>query len=672
MRPIITRAAMVLAMLTGPAMAQTNFANVTVFGDSLSDDGNIPRVLPPAFLQTVVPGGFLQPPYYGYHFTNGPTYAESLNRLLGVASPLQDYAYGGAFSAPLNETLGSVTVSGTNIIPFLNPSANPLLPAGFDSSLQGQIRALAASGGRASANDLYVVWGGANDYLAMATALQAQPNLSQTQALAIIRQQVGTTVGNLATDVTMLAGMGGRNFVVPLLPNLGATPSFNGSATTAQLGFTTSQLHAQALSQTMGQLAQSLGIRIIPVDLFTISQDITANPAKYGLSNVTSQCYNNAQAGLAVTASGTPATACANPASYEYWDPVHPTAATQALIAQAVVSSVEAPMTIGAESKLADIQAQSLFDALSSRSAALRQGATGLSLLMPDGSSASLGGNSDKPLSAYVIGSYGQGSRDTQTNQFGFGYSNTNVGIGFDNRIQPGFALGAMLDFDDATADLNGGMGNDEVRAYGFAVYATAFSDNWYASLAGTYNYTDWSSLNRNAIVAAQTAQANTSGQMLGAKAEAGYMLHMAGLTFGPAADFRAARMEIDAYQETGAVGLNQSVGQQNFNSLISELGAQAAYPVTSGGMTYVPNLRASWNHQFSDTPGNIATALVSAPDTTVITPLDPWARNWARLGGGVEVRSAGGLSILADFDTTLGRSDGHDYSGLVRVKYDF
>ncbi len=672
MRRMVAGATVLLSVVAGPAMAQTNFADIAVVGDSLSDNGNIPKVLSPAFLQSVVPGGFLQAPYYDYHFTNGPTYAESLNRLLGVSSPLKDYAYGGAFSAPLNETLGSVTVTGTNIIPFLNPAANPLLPASFDSSLQGQIRSLAASGARAGANDLYVVWGGANDYFAMANALQAQPSLSQTQILAIIRQQVGTTVTNLSTDVGMLAAMGARNFVVPVLPNLGATPSFNGSATTAQLGYLTSQLHAQALSQAMGQLAQTLGVRIIPVDLFTISQDITANPAKYGLSNVTGQCYNNAQAGLAVTTSGTRATACANPASYEFWDPVHPTAATQAMIAQAITSSVEAPMTIGAEAKLADIQAQSLFDALSSRSAALRQGATGLSLMMPDGSTANLGSNPDKPLSVYVVGNYGQGSRDTQTNQFGFGYSNTNIGMGFDNRIRPGLALGAMLDFDDASADLNGGMGNDEVRAYGFAVYATAFSDSWYASLAGTYSYTDWNNLNRNAIVAGQTAQATTSGQMLGAKAEGGYMVHMQGLTFGPAADVRAARMEIDAYQESGAVGLNQSVGQQNFNSVISELGGQAAYPISSGDMTYVPNLRASWNHQFADLRGNIATALVSAPDTTVITQLDPWARNWARLGGGVEIHSTAGLSVLADFDTTVGRNDGHDYSGLVRVKYDF
>src|SRR5215475_10356647 len=75
------------------------FANILVFGDSLSDIGNVSQATP--FLtQPKTPG----PYYWNGRFSNGPVYAETLATGLGLpalvnsASGGTDYAYGGALT----------------------------------------------------------------------------------------------------------------------------------------------------------------------------------------------------------------------------------------------------------------------------------------------------------------------------------------------------------------------------------------------------------------------------------------------------------------------------------------------------------------------------------------------------------------------------------------------
>src|SRR3954470_5215942 len=75
------------------------FTNMVVFGDSLSDIGNVSQATP--FLtQPKTPG----PYYWNGRFSNGPAYAETLAAGLGLpalvnsASGGTNYAYGGALT----------------------------------------------------------------------------------------------------------------------------------------------------------------------------------------------------------------------------------------------------------------------------------------------------------------------------------------------------------------------------------------------------------------------------------------------------------------------------------------------------------------------------------------------------------------------------------------------
>ena len=660
MKKFLAGTALCLSLAAHAASAQ-EFSSLVIFGDSLSDTGNIAKLVPSSLLTTIPSGtsGVPVPPYYNYRFSNGPIYADTLGAKLGISSPTLDFAVGGAYSGKLNETIGAVPVSGVNLAPLLNGlnAVTPLTPTPIDTSVQGQITSYLTSGAPVSSKGLYVVWGGANDYFAMATAIGAQSNLSTTQIQGIVAQQVTATVTNLTTDVAALAKAGARSFIVPTLPNLGGTPSLNGSATTAQLGQLVTFSHNTALANAAGALGQQMHVNIYLVDSAGLFSDIQANPTKYGVTNVTQACLTSAGV-------------CSDPSSHLFWDGVHPTTGISQLFAQAMTATVEAPLVIGAQGQMADIATQQIFDGVSSRVNALWTGAGGLTLSGPNGAVSHV--DTDSPVSFYVSGSFGGGNRADRDTETGFHYTHGSVQGGADVRAGDRAAFGLQAGFGTTGATLKDGMGDDDMRTYSLALYGALFGDDWYGSLSGFYAYQEYDKLNRNTYVAGQVAQGTTSGTDLGVKIEGGYMFHEAGFTYGPTAELRYARINIDSYTESGAVALNQTVDNQGFNSIVSQVGVQVSRSFETGGIVWRPTLRANWDHQFSPNSRDVYSRLASLPQATIDTSLPRTGQNWARLGGGVNVQANQWVSVVADVDGTAGRADAQDVSGMVRILCQF
>ena len=148
--------------------------------------------------------------------------------------------------------------------------------------------------------------------------------------------------------------------------------------------------------------------------------------------------------------------------------------------------------------------------------------------------------------------------------------------------------------------------------------------------------------------------------------------MQLGDLSIGPAADLRIAHYRIGSYAESGAVGLNQIVERQGADSLIGEIGGDAALQTSFAGYSLVPQLRIGIDHEFRNPVRTIVTRLASQPATFVATPLDPISDTWVRLGAGVNAEIADRLSALLDFDATVARGRTEDYSLVARVKYDF
>jgi outer membrane lipase/esterase len=622
----------------GMASAQSQYSGIVIFGDSLSDPGNIPK-----FFGIDYPA----PPYFENQFSNGPVYAKYLNSLFGIGTPLQDYAIGGAES-------GSANIGG---LPG-NPSIG--LP---NAGINGEISLYLESKPTPSAHDLFIVWGGANDYLDLVQSFSGL-GLSGAKLNAYLTSPTGpvtVTVGNLVTDVTRLAQAGVKNFVVPNLPDLGATPLLNSNKTTATQGAQLSTIHNQELAAAMGQLQQQLHVNITIVDIGAVFKGLLANPARFGINpaHTTQECLLNS--------------ACvANHQNYLFWDDVHPTGLIQQELSEVFQASLNGPTTVGAELDLDKVVQQDLFDHISARTAALRLGAAGLSFSNVGGASGTIGGDGDHGLSAYITDSYGWGSRDARSNVAGFDYNHNMTSGGVDYRISDWLAAGALIGYSETNDTLNNSLGSQSFNSYQAAIYATAFVGGWYGSLAGTYAYEEWDKLNRNVVIGNQVASASTNGHVLGGKLESGYVVQMGDWSFGPAAELRAAGYHIGSYTERGTFGLNQEVDSQNTASVVGQFGVQAALATMIGDYAVTPQLRLNYDHEFHGSPRAIVTRIASQLSTSVTTDLAPEGDNYARVGVGVDVKLNSRFSALVDFDSTVGRGDGEDYSMLARLKGSF
>lgn len=265
-----------------PARAAESYSRLYVFGDSLSDSGNF-------FAATGQPG----PPYVGGRFSNGPVWAEYFASLLGV--PATNFAFGGARTDASNQ--------------FNPPAPVP--------GMRTQVNNYLASTPAADPRALYVLWGGANDYL----------NGGQTNP--------AVPVNNLIGEVSDLAARGARNFLVVNVPDLGTLPGTSGRPVAAPLSLLTAA-HNAGLASALNGLRPRLpgGANLFLFDVNALFREARTDPAVFGFSNVTT----------AYLAGGS-----GDPNRYLFWDDVHPTTAAHQLIAAralGVVSVVPEPGTL--------------------------------------------------------------------------------------------------------------------------------------------------------------------------------------------------------------------------------------------------------------------------------------------------------------------------------------
>jgi outer membrane lipase/esterase len=291
--------ALLLVPPPGRVLAGPIVSNVIVFGDSLSDVGNV-------FLLS---GGTIppDPPYFQGRFSNGPVWVEGLASYLGKTEAPSllggtDFAFGGARIA----------------------TGGPVPPLAAQLGMY-----LALTGGVADPNALYVLWGGGND---LRNAAQQVGLGLITPLQAVLTMQAAAT--DLGGIIATLAADGARQFLVANLPNIGRTPEAE-AAGAAAVALTTALSVAfdTALAAVLDALALNPLLDIDRLDTFSLIESIVGNPGAFGFSNVTDACFN----GVSV---------CFDPEQYLFWDSIHPTGHGHRLVASAAANAVPEPATL--------------------------------------------------------------------------------------------------------------------------------------------------------------------------------------------------------------------------------------------------------------------------------------------------------------------------------------
>lgn len=289
------------------------YSGVYFFGDSLTDVGNVTAVYaqvphPPGAPATV-PGA----PYYRNRASNGPLYADVLAGRLGFAatpsaSGGNDYAFGGARTR----------------YQIFGPPFQGILD---------QVAAFRALPGAADPGALYVLFAGSNN-------LQ---DILLGRTVDALGNAIPGVSGTLSDISAMLAGLyaeGARHLLVPNVPNLGRVPRVGELGPQA---IAAGQALSLAFDAGLAQLLNGFVVMhpdadVVRFDTYAALEDIVAHPATFGLTDLTDRCYT----GDDTTFTGGGAV-CANPASYLFWDGIHPTAGIHAVLGAEMAAALGVP-----------------------------------------------------------------------------------------------------------------------------------------------------------------------------------------------------------------------------------------------------------------------------------------------------------------------------------------
>jgi outer membrane lipase/esterase len=306
---IITTAALLFGPLlaglgAGTAEAQSApFTSMAVFGDSLSDNGDLSLTL-----------GL---PRQRFTTNPGLTAVEGVAQHYGLAlepsvSGGADFAFGGA-------GVFHNWPSGLNV---------PMLPT--------QVNGYLAAHPQLDPGGLYSIWGGNNDDFFHANAVATG---AETLAQAIPQMTAAAQAeGGL---VAQLQAAGARRLIVFNLPDIGVTPGGSPVDTALVQAF-----NAELNSELAGRHG------IVPVNMYGLLHEVVANPALYGFTNATAPACTVSTALLCTQATLVQPNAGQ---TFVFADDVHPSTAAHAALAQVIVSELTAPgqMSLLAEAPLA-------------------------------------------------------------------------------------------------------------------------------------------------------------------------------------------------------------------------------------------------------------------------------------------------------------------------------
>lgn len=630
--------------------------SLTVFGDSLSDSGNIGR--------------------YTWDGGRHPLYDEILAAQLGQdlkQSSLggSNYAQGGAVSRPR-----------------LDPDLNT----------QDQLAAyLRSTGGRADSNGLYIHWVGANDVAAAVTNPLTAVDTLNTSAAA-------------ATDqVKTLLDAGAGAVIVPTTPQLGETPymiltvlralgpasdaamaaafqSLDGAATpdaasrqqavqnafvqaaaqvstvpavrdalAAQLYRAWQALSTQVSALTAGYNQQeenglaALKGNIVRVDIAGLFNEVIADPARYRLTNTI---------GMACPV-GTSADACASTTagfsseqSYLFADRLHPSPAVHAMMADYIQSILDAPLLVAALSQAPLSMARDMQNTLDGHLQQQRhqEGRAGqLSVF---------GGYAGQHMDAKGDAFY-NGDATTASFTLGLGYQLTDswqTGLLFSTTNQRQ-APSSRYDY-----RLRGNM----VAAYTqleLGEHAWINADLHYADL-------DFDAIQREIKIgpATRTEQGNSGGKLLGLRAQTGWDLPLGEhLTTGPVASYALDYGRVGGYREQGNSSTSMRYGDQTQHSQIGAIG----WRIDAHQWPVNPWAQVSYNHQFGDTDSTMTAGLKST-QTAFSRTTGARDSNWLEGAVGANVPLGETVNALAGVSAVGGDREARQLSWNVGVNARF
>ncbi|MEE8730701.1 MAG: autotransporter domain-containing protein [Rahnella inusitata] len=647
----MTQGAFAVAMCLGFQAPAQAYSQLYVFGDSLSDTGNIGR--------------------WTFDSSSHQLYDEILAKNIGTTlKPSSqgglNYAEGGGVAVP-----------------------------GLDSeyTTQDQVKSyLNSTGGKADPDGLYIHWIGGNDLAAAALSLNP---ISAVEIATNSATQAASQVNDL-----LKAGAG--TVVVPTVPNIGLTPvlmegiiqvgllpvqqqaleaayQYLNAQNTPDNDARTEAIHnALKASTTAGldsELVQDLlskgliaaydalksvagdltdtynttedialaktGGNIARVDINGLFNEVIADPNLYGFANT---------AGTACPV-GTSASECTSnlpgfdsSKAFLFADHFHPTPQAHALIAEYMQSVINGPLEVTALNQGSLALARNTQGLLDSRYQQLRS---------QDNDAGTFG----------MFGGYAGQSADSKINpSLGEGDLTSNsLNIGMDYQMTDRWMMGLMISGSDDKQDPTD---HYSYRTRGWM--ATAFSgvkiaENGWINGDVHYGSLNYDDINRSIKLGptTRTERGDTDGKQIGGRLTAGWDFPVLPvLKTGPVAQYSWDYSSIDGYSEKGNNSTSMRFGDQTSHSQIGALGwrLNAELGIVN------PYAQVTYDRQFSDNTYT-ATGAIKSTRTHFSRTTGEQDKDWVDMTAGLNVQLTHSLSAFAAVSQTTGLDSGEQTS---------
>jgi phospholipase/lecithinase/hemolysin len=295
---------LLLVLIPGLSHSAWAYSELIVFGDSLSDTGNLASLAPVDFPW----------PYYQNRVSNGPLAVDVLAAERGLSAAASMHLVSGSGGGNFAVDGASAAGNGTED-----------LAAQLQAHLQRQ-------GGQALQAALYVVMIGGND------VRDARNKASASEAENIVDEAVAAILQTLST----LLQKGAAKILVVNAPDIGRIPeTLEKAKSDAAIVARSTQLTSRfnnALGSVIASLKMQYGVALVEFDLFSYFNQLQDNAASHAFTNSEEGCFDPDDYSFH--------TDCFSLFGikfdrFVFFDDIHPTAKTHRLIGEALHQALQ-------------------------------------------------------------------------------------------------------------------------------------------------------------------------------------------------------------------------------------------------------------------------------------------------------------------------------------------
>ena len=617
------RVSMLLACLVclviAPGLRAQQYSGVVVFGDSLSDSGNVAHGL-----AGLVPAG------NSFTTNPDPVWAEHVAGHFGYTG-LHSLADGTNFA------FGGACVRAENRCPVPVPLIEQQI-ATYLAARPGQ---------RADPDSLYSVWAGANDLLTIADS-----GSGGEAALAAVQ----ATAEKLVRDVRSLQQAGARHIVVVNIPDLGSTQFAR------SLGAPQIRQQFQAMTtlynQTVARGLAQLDAGIATIDAYGLNEQVLGKPATFRLTDINTTACTGPDSSIPVvfcSPEGSASPVTYSPGSNRelvFADGIHPTGVIHEIFADLVTATLAAPVQVSLAGEVGEASISAHRDAVANErfTAGLR---------------------SRGAVHGFAVARIGQREVDALPGIDTAAADEQGFTVGFTNRIAAemswGLALSLVRHDNEAPGVL---LAGDSITGSIFGSWTQGI-----VNLDGALNIGRTSVDIRRIIAlgpAVMIEEGETAASQFGIDVNAGLRWgDPEGILHGPVFGIAWLDQGVDGFSETGTEPTAMQFSGFDRESLVVRAGYRVVVHTEFAGLDLRPYANIAVSAELKDEPVAVTARAVDSSTSFTTSGYEPPA-NWVSAGLGVTAALGDQVEAVLGYAMRTGDQSRNDHLLHLGLRFVF